>query len=575
MRADGSPFEAISLLRNIEEVLADILATSPSFAFKDRPPAQNWDQAVVAVQALLNKYSSVFRTKRHRSEPEHGATVPTLGVRDPADDKLPVGSYKQVPTAPPSERAGACDAQLLEDIASAAVIRREYVRPSPFCSTTSTAARDEALDGELAHFCSSYGQLATAYVFSNGMAQTALSGYGVPMALAAIRMHLLARITRLIQTTIGFERALQMHAKCTSLSVSFLTGLVVVEDCVTLLGGSAPHEEAEIRREGGATSTGTLGSTSGADAQLSIREAFALYGQGLHMVFGSVPGVATSGTDFAVHARLKTIPRETAVDKLLSVCRYMTTQVGKGLYRHRTIRDEPLPDIRAIVVQATTIVFQQRDLDQRTEERANAVAAPLLARLEKLEAAQAATAKAASSKTGSASTPLAIKGKQRGATASKSTPTSQPRNAPNTETSGDSAQSSGSTSQPPSAQEAAQQFMASLQAEQDAPSQQPLLGSSAASSGGDDKISTRLRALHELSGMYRQHAGITEPKGNPSLEPCAYKALFGSCSQSDCQRCASGKSFPQHMVDAVKNRCESHVLAATKPTKKGGKSKPK
>lgn len=581
MRAAGSPFEAISLLRNIEEVFADVLSAAPSFAFMDRPPAQNWDEAVTAVQALLNKYSSVFRTKRHRVEQETTQTAPSSGAHDLTDEKLPIGSYKQVPTAPLAERAGACDAQLIEDIASAAVLRREFIRSSPFCSsTTTTAERDNALAGEIAHFCSTYGQPTTAYIFSNGMAQTALSGHGVPMALAAIRLHLLARITRLIQSTIGFERALDMHVKCTRLSVSFLTGLVVVEDCVTLLGGSAPHEDAEIRREGGATSTGTLGSTSGADAQLSIREAFALYGQGLHMVFESFPGVATSGTDFGIHARLKTIPRETSIDKLLSVCRYMTAQVGKGLYQHRTVRDAPLPDICKIIVQATTIVFQQRDLDQRTEERAAAMAAPLLARIEKLEAASAAAAKAASSKAGSPSAP-ATQGKQRGAAAGKSAPRSQARHTQNADARGEQTRPFGSTQQVPSAHEAAQQFMASLQSDPDAPPLQSLIGSPEPSSGGDDKISTRLLALQELSGMYRQHVGMTEPKGNPSQEPCAYKALFGNCGQSDCQRCASGKSFPQHMVDAVRNRCEPRVLAAASKTggpknsKKGGKAKQK
>ncbi|KAL1527041.1 hypothetical protein AB1Y20_015727 [Prymnesium parvum] len=99
------------------------------------------------------------------------------------------------------------------------------------------------------------------------------------MALAAIRLHLLARVTKLVSSTVGFARALDMHARCSSLAMSFLTGVMVADDCVALLGGSAPHADAEVRREGGATSTGTLGSTSGPNAQLSIREAFSLWGQ--------------------------------------------------------------------------------------------------------------------------------------------------------------------------------------------------------------------------------------------------------------------------------------------------------
>lgn len=229
----GSAYEAISLLRHMEEVLADLRSAVESFSFTARPPANDWGEAVDAVQTLLGEHSSAFRAKRQRPT----ADPQTVLVPGAGEDKPPVGSYKQVPTATAAERPGACDAQLLEDIATAAVLRREHVRSSPFClSTTTVTERDAALAGELDHFCSAYGQAATAYLLSNGTAQTAISGFGVPMALAAIRGHLLARATQLVQSTVGFERALSMHNKCSALAMSFLTGIVAVEDCVTLLG---------------------------------------------------------------------------------------------------------------------------------------------------------------------------------------------------------------------------------------------------------------------------------------------------------------------------------------------------
>lgn len=567
----GSAYEAISLLRHMEEVLADLRSAVVSLSFTARQPADDWGEAVDAIQTLLSKHSSAFRNKRHRS----AAECSTTAVSSAAEEKPPAGSYKQVPTATAAERPGACDAQLLEDIASVAVLRREHVRSSPFCSTATVAERDEALAGELEHFCRAYGQAATAYLLSNGTAQTALSGCGVPMALAAIRGHLLARATHLVQSTVGFERALSMHAKCSSLAMSFLTGIVAVEDCVTILGGSAPHEDAEIRREGGSVSTGTFGSVTGANAQLSIREAFALWGQGLHLVLGAIPGVPTSSADFAIGTQLKKVPRELSDAKLLSICKYMTSRLGVLLCAHRTRRGEPLPNVFAIVTKATTTVFQERDLDQRSEERAAAATAPLAARLQELEAAIAKANKSASKPAFASDNKSGKSGTSRFASRASSSKSAA----------GVKEETSKGTSAP-SAQEAAQQFLSSLSVTPvsanvslDHAPPQSVLASSIGSSqlSGDYRIGSRLKALVELSALYRRHAGL-DPKGDPAQEPCAYKALFGRCAHDGCARCSSGKSFPHHLVEAVKARCDSQVWEqAGKPqgskNSKGGKQR--
>lgn len=301
-------------------------------------------------------------------------------------------------------------------------------------------------------------------------------------------------------------------------------------------------------------STGTLGSVKGVNAQLSIREAFALWGHGLHSVLGNIPGVSTFGTDFAVGVQLKKVPRELSDSKLLSICSYMTSRLGVLLYAHRTQRGAPLPDVCALVTKATTTVFQERDLDQRSEERAVAITAPLVARLQDLEAAVAKSGKIVG-------TPAFTRdGKKGGSGASRfASRTSSGKSAANVKEEA----SKGAPAQ--SAQEAAHQFMASLNsgaaastdASSDFASPQSVLVASGGSSSslGDHRINSRLKALVELSALYRRHTGM-DPKGDPAQEPCAYKALFGQCGHDKCARCSSGKSFPQHLVDVVKARCE-------------------
>lgn len=376
------------------------------------------------------------------------------------------------------------------------------------------------------------------------------------MALAAVRLHLLARATMVVHSTVGFERALTMHAKCTSLALGFLTGLVDVEDCVALLGGSPPHEEAELRREGGATTAGTLGTSSGPNAQLSIREAFSLWGAGLHNVIGGIPGIATSGSDFAVSSQLKKIPRELEDAKLLSICRYMTSRLGVILSAYRTVRGSPLPDVSSIVYKAMNDVFRERDQDQRAEERAAAIAAPLLERIEILEATGSRRPGTTTQspfnykKTGTSDTP---KMGARPARARRSPP-----------------KAVSAAPVEPTASEHTQKFLESLNSTKFSPPPPAALTADVPAADGAGTIQTRRQALLELAAIYRQHAGM-DPKGDPSMEPCAYKALVGACRQDACRRCASGKIYPEHLLKGVKGRCAAAVFAPA--VKKGNQKK--
>lgn len=267
-------------------------------------------------------------------------------------------------------------------------------------------------------------------------------------------------------------------------------------------------------------------------------------------MLGSIPGVSTSGTDFAVSAQLKKVPRDLSDEKLLSICSYMTSRLGMLLYAHRTQRGAPLPDVCAIVTEATTTVFHERDLDQRSEERAAAVTAPLMARLQELEAAVAKSGKGAGK-------PIFTQGNKKvGSSTGTSRFASRASSGKFAVSVKDEASKGTSTV---SAQEAAQQFLTSLgsaDASADSAFPQPVLTSSGpSSSSGDHRITSRLKALVELSALYRRRVGM-DPKGDPAQEPCAYQALFGQCRHDNCARCASGKSFPQQLVDAVKGRCD-------------------
>ncbi|KAL1528458.1 hypothetical protein AB1Y20_009803 [Prymnesium parvum] len=53
-------------------------------------------------------------------------------------------------------------------------------------------------------------------------------------------------------------------------------------------GGSKPHSSAEIEREGGSLSTGTVGTLVGEAAQFSIRVAYRKWAKGLARCMGEV-----------------------------------------------------------------------------------------------------------------------------------------------------------------------------------------------------------------------------------------------------------------------------------------------
>mmetsp|Transcript_15102 Transcript_15102/g.37775 ORF Transcript_15102/g.37775 Transcript_15102/m.37775 type:complete len:90 (+) Transcript_15102:402-671(+) len=74
--------------------------------------------------------------------------------------------------------------------------------------------------------------------------------------------------------------------------------------------------------------------------------------------------------------------------------------------------------------------------------------------------------------------------------------------------------------------------------------------------------------MAELSAIYRRHVGM-DPKGDPTQEPCAYRALFGKCGAPDCVRCATNKSFPSHILEAVRARCDPKIFNVGSPSSSG------
>lgn len=93
---------------------------------------------------------------------------------------------------------------------------------------------------------------------------------------------------------------------------------------MTLLGGSAPGEDAEIEEEGASISAGTLGKTSGEEAAAAIRDAFSVWAEGMGMVLGVMPGVSPGPrADFGMQAMLRRVKGRVKDETLLSVCRYV------------------------------------------------------------------------------------------------------------------------------------------------------------------------------------------------------------------------------------------------------------
>jgi hypothetical protein len=574
----GSVLQAEAILRHIEEVFEDLSEVQvSSFSLLDHSPASDWHESASLARRLLTAHSSAFRVKRSKPATHAALTDPHKIQVTVGSDKPPAGSFKTVGVAPAVSLPGACAPEIIDQIASDSVVRTELLRSSPFAngSTSTLSERETAVQSELQYWSSTYGKPALAYILSNGLVTSAISGVGVPTALHNLRIHLLSGGRGIITEAMGEERAACLFKQSSSLSISFLTGATDPDECVALLGGSAPHPDAEIDTEGGTVASGTLGTHLGDAGQYSIREAFRLWGGAMGKTYGLIPGV-DSGTkgDFDMESTLKSIPRSLTVGNLMSLCRFICTRLASGMLNYRRESGRSLHDLLSMVATARVKVYSERKTDQRLTAKVDSELAPL--RSEVLQLRQELSKRQQYGKTApaavTAATPLAQPVVGQPAQAGKS-PTRKTRFS--VAGTSDSPALPPATSPVPAAKEALsaqlQEALASPPAVT-ATTAEPVAGAAATpppksalktatvAKGGDGPITSRVLAMVELSLKWRESKGVPAAEADAAKEPCAYRALFGTCGSTDCKRCKSGLTFPKKMIDEITGRCEPRVM---------------
>ena len=266
---------------------------------------KDWREAARNARTLLSAYSVCFRERKGQAAAEAVAEVGAGGERP--RERPPPDSFEVVEVASrAADKQLAVPADMLQGVTSLAALRREHARESSFKDlvSSSQARRDREIAGELQYFVAQYGQEAAAYLVSNGMSVGRVRGAGVPTSLAGARGHLERCARTWVDSVFGRERAAdgQYAAEAHRLSLSVLTGVVTGDGpeaaeaaIVQLLGGSKPNERADIRREGGSVSDGTLGSLTGEAAHFSVRTAYHLWAQGVALCLGRVLVAAAAG----------------------------------------------------------------------------------------------------------------------------------------------------------------------------------------------------------------------------------------------------------------------------------------
>lgn len=574
----ATAMEGRMLLKNIELAHADMVAHDPRMGMAHTPRARSWSEGAQLLMRILTESSSLFRTRRGaglllRGGADAGGDVGGVSAggaapREAATERPPSGSFKTVAVAPEKHKAGACRTELLEGMASVEALRREHLRKSSAfkdVSLSSVEQRDEQLAGELTYFHSSYGQGAIAYIMSNGMCTTTLSGSGVPMALHNIRTHLLARARCVIDGALGEAKASALGPKVEALEIGFLTGIPsdMAEDCVIFLGGSAPDEEAEIEEEGASISAGTLGKISGEGAAAAIRDAFSTWAEGMGRTLGAMPGVdAGPRVDFGMPAMLRRIKGRVNEDTLLSVCRYVLDKTYAGLLKHRMVPGRILPDLTQVVATAGGKVFTERRTDERLARRAR----------EEFERCQKeGGAKPAGRSMARTKGPPHSRGGEEGGSTTRVTHHQKGGRG------GDYKRQrlSDAAAAPPtataSASKLADELLASMRTPEGraaAPSPVPK-----AKFAPSAVIRNRTQAIIELSALWREAQGWQPGHTDPTKEPCAAKALLGECTHEKCVRCASGAVVPNGLLKDVLSRCADGWRDKTKHTGKDKRSK--
>ena len=582
----GSILEAEFMVEHIAsmaEELADAGVAPPTLAAGAPHPA-DWRGAARNARSLLSSFTTAFRERRSQSGgSQRAASEDEARGDEQRREKPPVDSFQLVETASRAvDRQLAVDADLLQELSSLQTLRREHVRQSVFKDMASSTwqQREDQLDGELRHCVGMYGQGAGSYLVSNGMSVGKVRGAGVPTALAGVRAHLSRRATAWMESVFGPERASDptYSSDAQRVAASALCG-VVAGDCaeaaeaaiVKLLGGSRPNASAEVRREGGSVSEGTLGSLTGEAAHYSVRTAYQMWSQGLARVLGrvlvavggqaagaeSASGVEDSVLgamrDFDVQANLIKIPHTLSNAGLRSACRYLPRQLSFGMTAYRSTPGAVLPDIRAIAGELGGPVLSKRLQDHEYELKASEHLSKMQRGFEdRMRALEARAIRRQGSGDGGGRLPSATAPSGTGTLGGKqSWSARRPRALP-----GDSRASSRTT--------LARATSTSAEASGSTPADD-------VAPRDDDRklISDRITAVKELQRLVRARLGLSPDKDHGILEPCSW-AHVGGCIKDACQPCAGGLKMPDDILQVVKARCQAKVFRVRNPAKKPG-----
>ena len=535
---------------------------------------RDWREAARNARTLLSAYSVCFREKKGPAAAEAVAEAGAGGER--ARERPPPDSFEVVELASrAADRQLAVSADMLQGVTSLAALRREHARESSFkdLASSSQARRDREIAGELQYFVSQYGQEAAAYLVSNGMSVGRVRGAGVPTSLAGARGHLERYARAWVDSVFGRERAAdgQYAADAHRLSLSVLTGVVAGDGpeaaeavIVRLLGGSKPNELADIRREGGGVSDGTLGSLTGEAAHFSVRTAYHLWAQGVALCLGRVlvaasadmeggeSAVLGAGRDFDVQSNLLKIPHTLSNAGLRSTCRHFPRRLAFAMQAFRAQPGAQLPQVRAIAAETGGPVLEKRIQDTEYE-RTSAL------QLDVLKAGFEERVRSLESRLARAKSAAAVA--QRGA-AGEEPRRGRSRWGPRA--------SEGPAEQVPAPAPAAVPLALVPGGPTGVRAPPPSGGRQGPLPRGEGgKIMSRLQAVRELQVAVRTRLGLDPDKSHGTAEPCAWAAIGGSCTKPDCQPCAGRLKTPGDLLKVVKEKCHERVLRVKRPKEPG------
>lgn len=570
----GTPLQAEMMVEQVSAMMVDLRAQGalPPRLRGDQCSPVDWREAARNARMLLSAYTTAFRARKGgRSAGVVEDALQESAAGGKVKDKPPADSFEVVEVASKAaERQLAVPADVLHGVTALATLQREHLRPSAFKDLTMSShqQREDELEGELRYLVGQYGQGAGAYLASNGMSLGKVRGAGVPTALAGVRGHLERRAQSWVEAAFGRERAsdTQFVSEAYRLRLSVLTGVVagdspeVAESVVVrLLGGSKPNEMADVRREGGSVSEGTLGSLTGDAAHFSIRAAYQLWAQGVARCLGPVllaarateaeAEVLGEHRDFDLQSNLLRIPHTMSVEGLRSTCRHFSRKLSFAMQAYRSCPGERLPDVRAVAAEMGGPVLERRLQDAEYERKSGEHLARMQEGFERrvraLEdrSSQRRSAAPAAPRGVAASVP-ALPGDGR-----------QPRISGRD--SGRRFESRGSAAPTDAARASAG----------------PAPGGVGSSGGperdpqGDGKLRSRMQAVRALQEAVRARLGLPVDKSAGKSEPCAWLAITGRCTKSECEACAGKLPMPADLLASVRARCHDRVLRV-KPSSK-------